>query len=62
MKKYTKRNIIITVLIMVSMLTILLVSKELMNKNKFPEEKINIAKNKSLAIMISEDGNKYKEY
>ena len=65
MRKDTKK-IIITILIIVSVFTIFFVSRININKkeDKIPEVKLQEKDkaNKALAIMVSEDGEKYKEY
>ena len=63
MRKDTKK-IIITILIIVSMITIFFVFKTFIKKEELPEVKLQEKDkaNKALAIMVSEDGEKYKEY
>ncbi len=60
-----KKKIIITLLIIVSMITIFFTFKTFINKplKDLPEVKLReIKKDKAIAIMVSQDGKKYKEY
>ena len=62
--KGNKKRVIITLLIIVSMITIFFAFKTFINKKELPEVKLQEKDkpNKALAIMITDDGEKYKEY
>ena len=62
--KREKKKVIITILIVISIVTFFFSLKNILNnKEKFPQVKLNnIERDKTMAIMISEDGNKYTEY